>query len=310
MDKEKQKIREPKGGLFEMTVKAVIIRDEKDVLLLKRSKNSVVFPGKYDLPGGSIENGETMQEAMRREIKEETGIEVEVGPIIYAFDFLKDGKEKEEIGHGKGIRFIAFHKSGEVKLNEENDTFEWADIDEAIKKLDEKGYERDKRIALIEAKKYLENANSVDRLKRCQADFENYKKRQAENLKDFMKYSTQNIILEIIPVLDNFHVSTDHIPEDQKDNSWVVGIMHIQKQLEKVLTDNGVEEIAVKIGDKFDPKIHEAIQNNKQGSTNKEQKNKISKVVLKGYKMGPARNASQSDAGGGKIIRAARVIVE
>lgn len=299
MDKEKQKIREPKGGLFEMTVKAVIIRDEKDVLLLKRSKNSVVFPGKYDLPGGSIENGETMQEAMRREIKEETGIEVEVGPIIYAFDFLKDGKEKEEIGHGKGIRFIAFHKSGEVKLNEENDTFEWADIDEAIKKLDEKGYERDKRIALIEAKKYLENANSVDRLKRCQADFENYKKRQAENLKDFMKYSTQNMILEIIPVLDNFHVSTDHIPEDQKDNSWVVGIMHIQKQLEKVLTDNGVEEIAVKIGDKFDPKIHEAIQSHEtQNIKHKTENYKIKKIVLKGYKLGE------------KVVRVARVIVE
>jgi len=307
MEKTTQKIGEPKGGLFEMTVKAVIVRDGKDVLLLKRSKNSVIFPEKYDLPGGSVENGETLQEAMLREIEEETGLEVEVGPILFAFDFQKDGKEKDEIGHGKGVRFIAFHKSGEVKLNDENEHFEWIDINEAIQKLSDKGYERDKKTSTIKAKEYLENANSLERLKRCQADFENYKKRQAENMKDFLRYAAENIILETIPVLDNFHASTDHVPKDQKENPWVVGIMYIQKQLEKVLSDNGVEEIAVKVGDKFDPKIHEAIHNKEEES--KEQKNKIAKVVLKGYKMGPARNASNSDAGGGKVIRPARVVV-
>ncbi len=303
MEKEKhpsmaEKISEPKGGLFEMTVKAVIIRDGKDVLLLKRSKDSVIFPGKYDLPGGSVENGETLQEAILREIEEETGLQVEVGPILYAFDFMKDGKEKDDIGHGKGIRFVAFHKSGEVKLNDENDTFEWADIDEAIKKLDDKGYERDKRTAVLKTKEYLADANALDRLKRCQADFENYKKRQLENQKSFIQYAGENMIMEIIPVLDNFHVSTDHIPEDQKTSPWVVGIMHIQKQLEKVLADNGVEEITVKEGDKFDPKIHEAIQNHETQNIKHETKEeKISKIVLKGYKIGD------------KIIRPAKVTV-
>ena len=100
----------------------------------------------------------------------------------------------------------------------------------------------------------------LDGWKRCQADFENYKKRQAESQKDLIRYSTQNIVLQILPVIDNFHASTDHIPEDQKTNSWVVGIMHIQKQLETVLTDNGVEEISVKVGDSFDPAMHEAIE--------------------------------------------------
>ncbi len=277
-----------------MTVKAVIVRDGKDILLLKRSKDSIIFPGKYDLPGGSVENGETLQEAMHREIKEETGLEVEIGPILFAFDFLREGKEKDEIGHGKGIRFIAFYKSGEVKLNDENENFQWADIDEAIKKLSDEGYERDKKTSMIKAKEYLENMNSLERLKRCQADFENFKKRQAESMKDFLKYASENIILEIIPVLDNFHASTDHVPEDQKENPWVTGIMHIQKQLEKVLEDNGTDEIRVKIGDKFDPKIHEAIQ---AGDKNQATSDKIKKVILKGYKMGD------------KIIRPARVVV-
>jgi molecular chaperone GrpE len=309
MDKEKQKIGEPKGGLFEMTVKAVIVRDEKDVLLLKRSKDSVIFPGKYDLPGGSVENGETLQEAMLREIEEETGIQVEIGPILYAFDFMKDGKEKDDIGHGKGVRFIAFYKSGEVKLNEENETFQWMDIDEAIAKLSDKGYERDKKTAVTKAKEYLAETNSMDRLKRCQADFENYKKRQAENQRNFIQYASENIIAEIIPVLDNFHVSTEHIPENQKDGPWVVGIMHIQKQLEKVLTDNGVEEIKVKVGDKFDPRVHESIgdssqstvQSSEQEEKNHEPKTKnqelIKKIVLRGYKIGD------------RIVRPAKVVV-
>jgi molecular chaperone GrpE len=137
--------------------------------------------------------------------------------------------------------------------------------------------------------------------KRCQADFENYKKMQAEAQKDFMKYATMNIVLQIIPVLDNFHISTDHIPENQKESGWVVGIMHIQKQLENVLADNGVEEITTKIGDKFNPEMHEAISDsndsNKQHS-NDSNNQKVKKIIMKGYKMG------------GKIIRPVKVIVE
>ncbi|KKT87530.1 MAG: Protein GrpE [Candidatus Moranbacteria bacterium GW2011_GWC2_45_10] len=96
--------------------------------------------------------------------------------------------------------------------------------------------------------------------KRCQADFENYKKMQGESQKDMARYAAQSILLEIIPVIDNFHASTAHIPKDQKDGGWVTGIMYIQKQLENVLTENGVSEIEVKVGDSFDPVMHEAME--------------------------------------------------
>jgi len=135
--------------------------------------------------------------------------------------------------------------------------------------------------------------------KRCQADFENFKKRQSEQQMEMIKYANQNLILDIIPVIDNFHASTDHIPEDQKENPWVVGIMHIQKQLEKVLSDNGVSEIKTEIGDNFNPAVHEAVQaDTKETNINTKETHKIKKVVLKGYKIGD------------KVIRAVRVIVE
>ncbi|EKD58915.1 MAG: hypothetical protein ACD_56C00030G0001 [uncultured bacterium] len=144
------------------------------------------------------------------------------------------------------------------------------------------------------------SAEYLDGWKRCQADFENYKKMQNDSQKDLVRYAASSILLQIIPVLDNFQMSTAHIPEDQKDGGWVVGIMHIQKQLENVLKENGVEEIAVKVGDTFDPIMHEAIEDKEclHCSGEKKFENKIKKVVMNGYKMGE------------KIIRPARVVVE
>jgi molecular chaperone GrpE len=134
--------------------------------------------------------------------------------------------------------------------------------------------------------------------KRTVADFENYKKRQAENLKDTIAYANTNLILEILPVIDNFHASTEHIPEEQKDNPWVTGIMYIQKQLEKVLEDNGVSEIVVKTGDDFNPETMEAVKQEESSKKKEESDDKVKKVLMKGYKID------------GKVIRAARVTVE
>jgi molecular chaperone GrpE len=103
----------------------------------------------------------------------------------------------------------------------------------------------------------------------------------------------------MLPILDNFHASTEHVPEDQKNNAWVTGIMHIQKQLETFLKDNGVEEIPAKIGDKFDPEIHEAIEHKTQNIEHgiKKSQDKILKIISKGYRIN------------NKIIRAVKVIV-
>lgn len=297
-----------KDKLFVITVKAVVLNAEGKVLILKRPEHEKSGSGKYDLPGGSIEQGEDIKPALTREITEETGLETEIGPVIHVFDFEKgEGGVTPSGSTGKGIRFLAYYKNGDVKLDEkEHSEFEWLEIDKAIEKFEDKGFEKDKRDALIKAKEYLELKNSLDGWKRCQADFENYKKRQAETQKDFIRFSTESVILQMLPVLDNFHISTDHVPEEQKDTPWVTGIMHIQKQLETTLTNYGVTEIETKVGDDFNPEIHEAVkdttehkaQNMEQKTENTEHKDKIKKVIQRGYKMDS------------KVIRPARVIVE
>jgi len=178
----------------------------------------------------------------------------------------------------------------------EEDIIEERDMEKEAKEESENVPEE----ALVEEQLEDKAAEYLDGWKRSMADFENYKKRQAESQKDLIRYSTQSIVLQILPVIDNFHASTDHIPEDQKTNPWVIGIMHIQKQLETVLADNGVEEINVKVGDNFDPAMHEAISDKEcvECQEKNKFKNKIKKVILQGYRMGD------------KVVRPARVIVE
>ncbi len=143
------------------------------------------------------------------------------------------------------------------------------------------------------AEKYLNN------WKRCQADYENYKKDQLKAMEEFRKFAKLNFVMQILPVLDNFNASLEHVPENQKENGWVKGINYIKKQLEEILKNNGVEEIEVRIGDKFNPEFHEAVKDStREADEHQKSLNKIAKVIQKGYKFE------------GKVIRAAKVVVE
>jgi len=150
----------------------------------------------------------------------------------------------------------------------------------------------------------------AEKYRRLLADFENYKKQVAKQNEEFKQYALENFILDILPVLDNFQASLEHIPEDAKENGWVTGILYIHKQLLDVLAQHRVEPLRVKPGDKFDVRLHEAMAtqediNNKQKihdvgekekgtSENKKKKSttvrqeseKIKKILKDGYRLG------------------------
>ena len=148
----------------------------------------------------------------------------------------------------------------------------------------------------VKAEEYLTD------LKRLQADFENYKKRQAESQKELGGYLIEKLILDIVPVLDNFRSATMHVPPEQKDSPWVTGIQYIEKQLEDVVKSNGVEVIEVKEGDAFDPTIHEALESQQKTEDDveegdEEKSHVVVKVLQKGFRLA------------GKVIRPAKVTV-
>lgn len=61
-----------------VSVGAFIVNDKAEVLLMKRSQHAKNEKGKWEAPGGAVEFGETLEEAIRREMREELGIEIEI----------------------------------------------------------------------------------------------------------------------------------------------------------------------------------------------------------------------------------------
>lgn len=94
---------------------------------------------------------------------------------------------------------------------------------------------------------------------RERADFTNYKKDEAKLREDTRFYIKSKIIYEFLTVLDNFDLALKHMPEDLKNNNWIMGVSHIRQQLEMILKSEGAEEIKC-IGEKFDPAMHEALE--------------------------------------------------
>lgn len=99
-----------------------------------------------------------------------------------------------------------------------------------------------------------------ERLLVSAADFENAKKRLARERDEFVKFSLENLIRDILPVLDNFERALSHAGESQDKNfkGIVSGVQMVQKQLLETLKNQGLKKI-VSVGEKFDPHLHEAV---------------------------------------------------
>ncbi len=103
-----------------------------------------------------------------------------------------------------------------------------------------------------------QTAQLEDQLRRLVAEFDNYRKRTEEERKQLIPMAQARTLLELTPVLDNFRRATDHLPEELKNNNWVTGVLYVEKQLEQIFEQFGVQKIKT-IGEAFDPKLHEAI---------------------------------------------------
>ncbi len=123
-----QQFPEPTIGLFMFSPKG-------EVLLIKTHK----WRGKYAVPGGHIELGETMEQAAKREAREETGLEVFNLNFIHNDEMIFDKlffKKK----HFIFLDFSCQTKSSKVKLNDEAEDYLWIVPEEAVKLRDIEPY--------------------------------------------------------------------------------------------------------------------------------------------------------------------------
>lgn len=109
-------------------VGAIIIDDEGHLFMAKRGSKVTNEAGKWEFPGGSVEYGEKLRDAIRREIKEEFDIDIEVGLLLDAVDHILP----EEGQHWVSPTFICRVISGEPRILEPDkcDEICWFGLDE------------------------------------------------------------------------------------------------------------------------------------------------------------------------------------
>jgi molecular chaperone GrpE len=133
-----------------------------------------------------------------------------------------------------------------------------------------------------------------DKFLRLFAEFENFKKRTSKERMDLFKTAGQEVIVSLLPVLDDFERALKELSKSD-DKEMFKGIELINGKLKETLKSKGMEEVVAEQGDTFDAEIHDAIT--QIPAPSKKLKGKIIDVVERGYKLGD------------KIIRHPKVVV-
>src|SRR5690606_2950615 len=133
-----------------------------------------------------------------------------------------------------------------------------------------------------------------DRYLRLFAEFENYKKRTSRERIEMFKTAGEDVIIALLPVLDDFERALKEI-EKSEDDGLFKGVELINNKLRETLKTKGLQLMEINPGDAFDADSHEAIT---QIPAHEEKlKGKIIDVVEKGYTLGD------------KIIRYPKVVI-
>lgn len=140
---------------------------------------------------------------------------------------------------------------------------------------------------LAEAKQKI--AELTEAYMRAAADLQNFRRRAEDDKKNLMAFANANLLLEILPIVDNFERAFTHKPDDIS-KEWNDGIEQIYKHFKQILEKQGVTEIKTQ-GEKYDHNLHEAMLHSSG------EDGIIVQVLEKGYILN------------GKVLRPAKVSV-
>ena len=114
---------------------------------------------------------------------------------------------------------------------------------------------------------------------RVMADFDNYKKRAQKEKETILKYAATDVVMSLLPVLDNLDRAIEAVPESDREDAFYKGVVLIDKMFEEALTKNGVEEIPA-LGQPFNPEVHQAVVTEEVEGV---EENTVTAVLAKGY---------------------------
>lgn len=133
-----------------------------------------------------------------------------------------------------------------------------------------------------------------DKFLRLFAEFENYKRRTAKERIELFSTASEEVMISLLPVLDDFDRASIEIEKD-KDNEILKGVVLIKNKLYDSLKSKGLSLIEINKGDEFNADHHEAVT--QIDSPDKNMKGKIIDIIEKGYKLGE------------KVIRYPKVVI-
>lgn len=107
-------------------VAAVVLRDD-EVLLVQRGRPPA--QGLWGLPGGALELGETVLDGVRREVREETGLEISVGPLVAVFEPMERDAADRLRFHYVVLDYLATPVSGELHAGDDAAAARWVRLD-------------------------------------------------------------------------------------------------------------------------------------------------------------------------------------
>ena len=181
-------------------------------------------------------------------------------------------------------------KQVEEKANQE-------EVLEMNPKKEKKEKKKSKEQKLIDelALKDKEIKELTEKVKLAQAELINYRKRKDEEVSNLLKFANKDLILELIPALDNFEraIALDDTNLNDELSKFLAGFKMIYSHLADTLKKYGLEEIET-VGKVFDPNVHEALMMKTDPTKQNEE---VLECLLKGYTLK------------GKVIRAAKVVV-
>jgi 8-oxo-dGTP diphosphatase len=108
-------------------VGAVILRDG-EVLIVRRANPPL--QGQWSIPGGALDLGEKLRDGVAREVLEETGLDVEVGPVLDVFDSIFSDSEGRTQYHYVLIDYLCRLRSGTLAAATDASEVRWARLDE------------------------------------------------------------------------------------------------------------------------------------------------------------------------------------
>lgn len=168
------------------------------------------------------------------------------------------------------------------KNEETKDSQVEAKKDHAKAKDEKKHHEKMIKIPAAEHQKMLDEAKeNKDKYLRLYAEFDNARKRMDREKQEFIKYANEGLLSEILSILDHMELSLKSAKAHENTASFIKGLEMVVKNIEKLLSENGVKPMNA-VGKLFDPYQHEIMI---QEESNEFDDNVVIEELQKGYMM-------------------------